>query len=286
MPLVLAILATHVCTAASPSDWRDGQAQMRVPLHIHTGFHPRKDEVVEVSLTELPSGPPRVFAEYELPAYRDDARNVLRFLLPGRTPPYEQLRAAAYFGGGEPEHDARLTQPRVANLIKNGGFEQGLSHWAVPQNRRLTASVTQDAAHAGANVLRIDFDGKSGSIESDEFVVAPGTHLLLTAWVRVTHFHRPKPHIGAPVRVLVEFRDEAGNLTGRIASSWSTARFDDRWRLTQAWGTVPGTARRARAQIRNWWCKSTAFVDDIVVAPYTPPPCEITVGQPERRQAP
>lgn len=286
MRLTLTILAAHTCGAAPASDWHDGQARVRMPLHIHTGFHPRKDEVVEVPLTKLPSGPARVFAADELPAYRDDASGALRFLLPGRTPPYEQLRVTAYFGAGKPKHDARLTQPRVANLIGNGNFEQGLSHWTVPENRKLTARIAQDATHSGANALRIDFDGKSGSIESEQFAVAPGAHLLLSAWARVTHFQRPKPHIGAPVRVLLEFRDEADGFAGRIASRWSTARFDDRWRLTQAWGRVPGTACKARVQIRNWWCKSTAFIDDVVVAPYKPPPCGITVGKPEGLRAP
>ena len=283
MRFILTILAVHVCVSTSAQDWRAPQARVRVPLHIHAGFHPRNDEVVEVRLAKLPSGKARIFAPDELPTYRDNARGVLRFLLPGRTPPYQQLSVMAYFGGGKSKHEARLAKPRAEGLLANGGFEDDLSHWAVPENHNLTVHMVQDDTHSGRRALRIDFNGKSGNIESDEFGVAPGTRLLLTAWVRVAHFERPKPHIGAPVRVLVEFRDEAGGFAGRMASSWSTARLDDQWRLTQAWGGVPVNACKARVQIRNWWCKSTAFADDIVVAPYQPPPCEVTVGQPQER---
>ena len=275
-------------TAAHPPhgrDWRVPTASARVPLRIHTGLHPRQDDIVEVPLASLPSGPVRVFMDREVPAFRDNAGGVFRFLLPSRVLPYEELHAMAYFGDGGRRSDPRLARPRLRNLVNNGDFEDGLNEWTVPENRGIKAQVVGVGPRRGKKSLRLDFDGRSGSMESAEFRVSPHTLLTMTAWARVISFQRPKPHIGAPVRVLVQFYNQDGNAVERFSSGWSTTHFDEKWRLMHGWRRVPERARTARVQIRNWWCKSTAFVDDIAVYAFIPPSCEVRAGKPEAKRS-
>jgi len=257
-----------------------------VPLRIHTGFHPRKDEAIEVPLDLLPPGPVRVFTDREQPTFRDESAGVLRFLLRGRTPAYEQVRGMAYVGGPPPpnaEPDARLARPRTQSLIPNAGFEQHLTGWTVPEDRGVTAKVVRGQAHSGDQSLRLDFEGRSGDIVSAKFPVTPHTLLVLRAWARVTLFERPKPHIGSPVRVLVELYDEEGNRVDRFSAGWSLRSVTTDWRLMHGWRRVPAQARQGQVHIRNWWCQSTAHLDDVEVCLFQPPPCEVTVGKAETR---
>ena len=285
IPSVL-VLTIGCCQACRGEEWAVAEASARVPLTIHTGFHPRRDEVVEVPLAKLPTGAARVFMNREVPAFRDAAAGVLRFMLPGRTPAFETVRAAVYVGGqqrGEPLRDARLEQPRMPTLVTNGSFEEGLAGWTVRPGRRIESQVVEAAPRSGRKCVRLGFNGKGGALESAEFQVTPHTLLAMEAWARVTSFERPKPHVGAPVRVLVELYDEAGKRVDRFSSSWSTVAFGERWRLVQAWRTAPVEARTGRVCLTNWWCKSTAYVDDIAVYVFTPPPCGEKVGDAQTR---
>jgi len=268
------------------AEWRVPGARARVPISVHTGFHPRTDDVVEIALDQLPQGVVRVLGDRELPTFRDQSAGVLRILLTGSVPAYEDIRLMAYFGGkraGDVQPDDRLTRPRRRNLIANGGFEQGLTHWTVPEDKRLTATVGAGRPHRGSKCLHLEFDGKSGSILSAKFPVTPGTLLTLRAWARVALFQRPKPHIGSPVRVLVELYDETGNRVDRFSTGWSVRSVTSNWRLMHGWRRVPPGACTGQVHIRNWWCKSIADLDSIEVSVFQPPPCDVTVGQAQTR---
>jgi len=266
------------------AEWQAPDASTRVPLRIHTGFHPRRDEVVEVPLDRLPPGHVRVFTGREQPTFCDESTGVLRFLLVGQTPAYEVVHAIAYVGGPRPPRaDARLARPRTQSLVPNGGFEQDLDGWTVPKGRGVTATVVRDQAHSGDRSLQLDFKGKSGSILSGKFPVTPHTLLVMRAWARVTFFARPKPHIGSPLRLLVEFHDEEGRFVGRFSAGWSLRSVTTDWRLMHGWRRVPARARQAQVHIRNWWCQSTAYLDDVEIALFQPPPCEVAVGKAQPR---
>jgi len=218
MPLVVIVLATGIYGA----EWDVPDATARVTIAVHSGFHPRHDEVAEVPLAELPEGPVRIFAREELPTHRDEGAGVLRFLIPGDLPPCAEQRVFAYFGSakiGQGEPDVRLTRPRLRNLVKNGGFENGLDGWTLNGDRAIKAQAVETQPHSGKKCLRLDFDGKSNSLQSELFPVTPNTRLTLDAWMRLIEFKRPKPHIGAPVRVICEMYDENEKFVGRFA--WS-----------------------------------------------------------------
>ena len=280
------IILTLCAASGYAANWPVPDAKSRVAITIHAGFHPRRGEVVEVPLAGLPDGPVRVLAKEELTAFRDDAAGVLRFVLPGPVPAYEQMTVHAYFGSGsssEAAVDERLKAPRLRTLLKNGGFERDLDGWTLRSDRAVKATVVSEQPHSGAKCLRLDFDGKGDCLQCEPFPVTAGTRLTVDAWMRVTLFERPKPHIGSPVRVIVEMFDEKDERVGRFSWSWNPCIVGEDWRLVQAWSDVPPTAKTARVDIRNWWCKSTAFLDDIAVYVFQPPSCEVTIGQVERR---
>ena len=280
--LLIALFAAG--TRGRSAEWQAPGARARVPLRVHTGFHPRKDEVVEVPLDLLPPGHVRVFTDREQPTFRDESAGVLRFLLLGQAPAYGDVRAMAYVGGSRPPSaDARLARPRAQSLVPNGGFEQQLTGWSVPEGRGVTAKGVRDQAHSGDQSLRLDFEGRSGDIVSAKFPVTPHTLLVLRAWARVTFFERPKPHIGSPLRVLVEFYDAEGSLVDRFSAGWSLRSVTTGWQLMHGWRRVPRSARSGQVHIRNWWCQSAAYLDDVEVALFQPPPCEVTVGKAETR---
>jgi len=68
------------------------------------------------------------------------------------------------------------------NLVQNAGFEEGTTHWNIPQN---TAQVTSDVAHSGKSSLYY----KNDSVEqyktfTQEINAHPGDHIFFSVWVK------------------------------------------------------------------------------------------------------
>lgn len=148
------------------------------------------------------------------------------------------------------------------NLVKNGGFEQGVANWYVPTKN---AQVVANEAQSGSKSLYYDNTNKDQyKAFTQKINVSPGDHLVFSAWIKVEKILDAN---GAGI--YIESFDDEGKWVGGNKSTTITDKSD--WKLIRAEYTVPQVAVTTRIGLylrRHWRHKGATGIvwfDDVEV---------------------
>jgi PKD repeat protein len=161
---------------------------------------------------------------------------------------------------------ASIPPPPRANLLPNGDMEQGI--WASGgfSGTNPTRTWTTDSMHSAAHALKMTgtayFYGYWNAPVVD---VVPGETYRAAMWVRTEG-------ITDGVHLNISWRNSAGQQVRWESTIGGKVRGTHGWQEVSGEVTAPSNAASALVQIRIISTRGTAWIDDVWLAPSSPPP--------------
>jgi hypothetical protein len=154
------------------------------------------------------------------------------------------------------------------NLVRNAGFENGLRHWAKPDNG--TAVATSGNGHSGASAAKLTAGtGDRVALRDQPNTVRrtkAGTRYRVSAWVRAS---TPGAVAKLRVREVLQGTAAASSSSRLVSRRTTVAALSDRAWHRVALDYVPATGNQLAIVVvaRGLQPTSALFVDDVAVVP-------------------
>lgn len=131
------------------------------------------------------------------------------------------------------------------NLVLNPSFQE-LDEGVPDDWEAIDANIatTTTAVYDGERALRVTIPGLTGRVEQEADIrILPGSAYSAQAWVRVAS----SP---APVRIRIQWLNDAEAVVGTTASPWTNTTADGAWVMLHVGATAPTNAVTARYSIQ------------------------------------